>query len=200
MIKIVKKKDVSVVRMNFLRHRAAGFTYRHMMFIIVGWCLFLGLIGSTQILRQVYIGMNIKGANKELVEMNKLKEEQLTKIRSLSQKDVGKSVKENLTTMLESSPQWSKMLRYMTRKLPAQVWLDSLKIVEEKEKEGGYILNVEGKTKSQRALTNFILTIEKDGVFKNTEIISTKLEAGSADLLVYTLKSNPVVSKFGELD
>ena len=181
-------------RMNFLRRGKAVFTYKTMLFIIGGLCAFLAALYGVQALRQLGIKRDIRLIKEEIEQLNERKDRQLKLVEEVSRKRVGVSDKERLAGILQAGPRWSNVLKVLTSRLPGQVWLDGIRVAEDSEDE--LMLVVLGKSRSQRALTNFMLRLESSGKFRRTMLVGTKQTEGSEGALRYEIKTYPLLSRF----
>lgn len=188
-------KEQPIHRMNFLRHGRSGITYRTMIYAISAWCLFLVMVYGLGMLRWVWVQRNVEGAKAELALLNEEKDRQLELMRTMGKKRGGPVSKDNIASILGSRPRWSGTMRAMIRSLPADVWLEGVNVTG-----GGdewYTIHVNGKARSQRALTGFILQLESSGYFRQTALTNTKLTQ-SGGVFQYELTTQPVAQKLAE--
>lgn len=183
--------ELDANRMNFLQQSRVAFSYRTMLVIFLGWCLLLAAVGGAGVLRQKYAEHEIAQMKVRLEELNAQKGQQLKELEAIDKERLGASVKEDLRVVLSKRPYWSKVLRRLTKSLPAQVWLSSINI--SKDKGNDYKVVIQGQAKSQRELTNFMLNLEKDNAFRRAELAKTKKLEG---VLGYEIISVPNLSKF----
>ena len=158
-------------RMNFLQHSQSSLTYRFMAVVLVGWCAFLLLIYGFQFVREMMIKSNLSSIKAEIETLEKTKTHHLDRIQRLSRRRIGISAKESVSEILQNRPKWSKVLSALTGSLPSQVWLDSAAVV--KDQEGNYQLEIFGRSKSQRALTTFIMRVESSVLFNGTALVNS---------------------------
>jgi Tfp pilus assembly protein PilN len=182
-------------RMNFLARKAkAAFTYKTMVFIFGALCVFIAALYGVQMMRELGIKRNIRLTKKEIGQLNERKDKQLKLVEEVSRKRVGVTDRERLAVILQSGPRWSKVLSGLASRLPGHVWLEGVRVAEDSEDE--IMLVVRGKTRSQRALTNFMLRLESSGKFRRTTLLGTKGTEGSEGELRYELKTYPMLSRF----
>ena len=182
-------------RMNFLARRGkAAFTYKTMVFAFGALCVFIAALYGMQMIRELGIKRSIRLTKKEIGQLNKLKDKQLKLVEEFSRKRVGVTDRERLAVILQSGPRWSRVLSGIAGRLPGHVWLEVIRVAEDKEDE--IMLIVRGKTRSQRALTNFMLRLESNGKFKRTMLLGTKRAEGGEGELRYEIKTYPMLSRF----
>ncbi len=185
---------MAIGRMNFLKGGSATLTYRTMIKIMAVWIVFMAFIFGIQILRGVLLEREVVSEKRKIEELNAKKSVHLKRIESVSRRRVGDSTKEILGEILQQSPRWSQVFKGLTSRLPAQVWLDLISVkLDENDKQ---YIRMKGKAKSQRELTNFILSLESSSQFSRTVLVGTKrAESGGGELL-YEISSYPILSKF----
>ena len=185
-------QNVEIYRMNFLDHGRKGMTYLSMLKVLAAWFIFLMILYGFSIFRVHYIQNNIIEAKSGIQALNAKKEGSLKQIQQASRKRVGSSAKQGYSSIVQNRPFWSKVISEITGNLPPQVWLDSINVV--KEEQAGERLEIKGRAKSQRALTNFIMKIESSPIFSGTSIVHTKLSDKSSSVLVYEIITRPQAS------
>ena len=182
-------------RMNFLARRGkAAFTYKTMIFILGALCVFIAALYGMQMIRELGIKRSIRLTKKEIVKLNERKDEQLKLVEEFSRKRVGVTDRERLAVILQSAPRWSRVLSGLAARLPGHVWLEGIRVAEDSEDK--IMLVVRGKTRSQRALTNFMLRLESSGKFKSTMLLGTKRADGGEGEIRYEVKTYPMLSRF----
>lgn len=188
-------KELESSRMNFLRQRHGALTYRTMIVGFVAWCLILAAVYSLQLFRQWDAKKELAGMRQQIELLNAEKDAQIKLLETAGRQKLGGAAKEDLKAILSSRPPWSRVLRQLTKNLPPQVWLGSVKSSQGRGED--YRVEISGFAKSQRALTNFIMGLESGGYFRKTELVGTKKgddkkeEAFSFDIL-----TTPVMRKF----
>lgn len=180
----------NIKRMNFMGTGYKYFTYKFMIIAFAGWIVFLGSLYGIQHLRQFIVNVEIKSANEELAKIENEKELQLKLIQKISRRRVGISSKKGLTAILSNRPMWFNILGVLTKSLPAQVWLDSVAVI--RDKEGVRLLEVKGRAKTQRMLTTFIMDIEQSSIFDETSLITTK-QTDEGDAILFDLTTRPAI-------
>lgn len=189
-------KEQSIHRMNFLRHGRSAFTYRTMIYGLAAWCLFLIVLYGLEVLRFAWVQRSVEDSKTQLAQLNEEKDRQLELMRTVGKKRGGTVSNDNIASILAGRPRWSGAMRAMIRSLPADVWLDGVNVTGGSGDEW-YSIRVTGKTKSQRALTTFIMQLENSGYFRQTALTNTKLtRAGGA--FQYELTTQPVARKLAE--
>jgi Tfp pilus assembly protein PilN len=178
--------------MNFLKQGRRGFTYREMIYGIGGWCVFLAVLYGVQTARLYMLERKFDMTKQRLVSLDAEKERQIELIKLVSKKRAGISARHDLASILANRPRWLGMLRAITRSLPSDVWLDFLDVRLDKD---WYRVEIKGKAKSQRELTEFVLQLEETGYFNKTTLENTQLsevQAGTFDFEIFT---EPVAQK-----
>lgn len=189
-------KETSIRRMNFLKHGGSGLTYKTLAYGLAGWIVLLTLIYAFQYGRLWLLRDDVVQTKSRLSKLNQEKEKQVELIKLMSNRRVGITAQDNLATIIANRPRWSGMLKGIARSLPADVWLDSIKV-----KGGGeewYTILIHGEAKSQRALTDFILRMESSGLFTKTALDNTKLASEASGTVNYELSTQPVMKKLVE--
>lgn len=186
-------KEVSINRMNFLKHVGRGFTYRDMFYILGAWCVFLVIIYGIQILRLYNVTSRMAQLKEQSTQFSTEKDNQIKMLKSINKKFVATTAKDNVASIISSRPRWSKILRGLVRALPSEVWLDGIAVAG-----GGdewYALKIKGKAKSQRALSTFIMRMEASGLFSHTALENTKLTDEKAGFFDYEMSTQPVTKE-----
>jgi len=185
-------KEAQTYRMNFLKQGSSGFTYRGMIYGLIAWCLFLGLLLGIQVGRSYMIKRDIELAKQRIVSFDTEKERQIELIKIVSKKRMGVSARQDLASILANRPRWERMLREIKRALPAGVWLDSLNV---KQEGNWYKVDMTGNAKSQRMLTSFILQLEESGYFSKTALDNTQLSGNKSAAFEFELGTEPVARR-----
>jgi Tfp pilus assembly protein PilN len=185
---------MAIGRMNFLQRSGATLTYRTMVKFVLAWFIFMGLVYGVQMLRSYLLGREMASARESVEQLNAKKSVHLRRVEAVSRQRVGASTKETLGEILQTAPHWSMVLKALTSRLPAQVWLDVVK-VELDEDDQQYIV-MKGKASSQRELTNFILSLESSSRFARTVLVGTKHAGGKSKDSLYEITTYPLLSKF----
>jgi len=184
--------DAQIHRMNFLKQGRRGFTYRDMIYGIGAWCVFLGILYGVQVGRHYMLERDIASMKQHLASLSGEKERQIDLIRTMSKKRAGISARHDLASILANRPRWMGMLRAISRSLPADVWLDVLDVKVDKD---WYTIKIDGKAKSQRELTEFILKLEETGYFNKTSLENTQLSETQAEVFDFEVLTEPVAQK-----
>ncbi len=191
-------KEAPLARMNFLKHVGRGFTYRSMLYIVAGvFVLLIGIYG-VQLIRAYEIGRGVDAANREILRLNAEKEQQIDLIRSIGSKRVNVESKQNITSIIALRPRWSKILRGLVRSLPADVWLDGVTLAGGGDEP--YSLRINGKAKSQRVLTTFILQLDSSGLFRKTSLENTKQSEDKTATVDFEMSTQPSMKRLTEDD
>jgi Tfp pilus assembly protein PilN len=181
--------------MNFLARKAkAALTYKTMIFIFGALLVFIAVLYGVQMIRELGIKRNIRLTKKEIGQLNERKDQQLKLVERFSRNRVGVTDRERLAVILQSGPRWSRVLNELASRLPGHVWLEWIRVAEDSEDE--IMLVVQGKTRSQRALTKFILRLESNGKFRRTTLLGTKQAEGGEGEFRYEVKTYPMLSRF----
>lgn len=187
------KKDPELYRMNFLIQGKGTFTYKKMLMIFIWWFVFLTLLYGFQMARQYLVKRDMAITKKTIDMLNQEKDKQITVLQAVGRRRMGSSVRQDLTGILENRPKWSGVLNALSRSLPSQLWLES--VSTELSAEGIYSLNLVGKAKSQRDITNFIMMMESKGLFSRTSLIKTKKSETAEGIFEFEMTTRPVLSK-----
>ncbi len=182
-------QNEEIYRMNFLDHGKKGMTYLSMLKVLVAWIVILASFYVFSVFRVHFLQNSILEVKSAIDALNAQKEGSLKQIQQASRKRVGSSAKKGYSSIIQNRPMWSKVLAEITGSLPPQVWLDSIHIV--KDEQGGDRLEIKGRAKSQRALTNFIMKIESSEVFSGTAIVHTKNSEKYKGVLDYEITTVP---------
>jgi len=182
-------KEAPIKRMNFLQQSRSAITYATLLKVLVIWCVFLAFLFGVQVLRELNIKREMRNAKEAANALNMEKDGHLERIQRVSRLRVGLSAKEGLSAILQNRPRWSKVLKNLTDSLPSKVWLDSVSVVD--SKTGDYEIEMFGKAKSQRALTNFIMRVESSGSFSGTSLVTSRLSGDKKGLLEYEISTRP---------
>lgn len=187
-------RDLEKSRMNFLRQGRNAFTYRSMIFAMAGWCVFLAALYGVGLLRESAANRELVEVKRQIDKFNAEKDAQLKLMESLGSNRIGFVAREDLAAILSTRPAWSRVLRQLTKSLPSQVWLQSVKVMPAKGED--VRIDITGKAKSQRQLTNFIMTLESTGLFRRTELAGTKKLMEKDAALEFDIVTTPVLNKF----
>ncbi len=187
-------RELESSRMNFLRQGRAGFTYRTMFFITFGWILILVAAYGAQFLYGMGIEKEIAEARVKLDALTAEKDAQIKALEAIGRDSVGSTAKEDLAAVLMTRPNWSRVLRQLTRSLPPNLWLQSIRVVS--RQEGDARLDISGKAKAHRQITNYIMTLESSGLFRKTELLQTKKPSENEPELEFDIVTIPILSKF----
>lgn len=179
-------------RMNFLDHGRKGMTYASMLKVMAAWFIVLAVFYSFSVYRVYSIQNDILEVKAGTEALNVQKEGSLKQIQQISRKRVGASSKQGYSSLVQNRPVWSKVVGAITGSLPPQVWLDSIHVV--KDEQGGERLEIKGRAKSQRALTNFIMKIDASPIFSGTALVHTNLSEKSKGELSYEMTTIPQTS------
>lgn len=188
--------ELETSRMNFLRQGRAAFTYRTMGKVLIAWGLLLAVAYGAGILWEIQAKRSVVQAKAALEQLNTEKDAQIQSLEAFGRERVGASAREDLAAILSHRPEWSQVLRQLARSMPAQVWLSSLKVLQEKGANDQ--LEITGYAKSQRELTNFMMRLESGGYFRRTQLGGTKSAEGMERTFEYDIVTTPVFSKFRE--
>jgi len=180
--------------MNFLEHVHKAFTYRSLVIVFVAWIVLLALVYGFLLFRVSSLRSDVTFAQKNIEQLNAEKDKILSMVESLGKNNVSAKGAEDLAGIIYARPRWSSILRQLTKSLPPQVWLSSVGVTPVVDEE--LRLEVSGNAKSQRELTNFIMRLESSGMFRKTELMSTKRTDASQGLFEYGINTTPVFSKF----
>ena len=191
-------KELESSRMNFLQQRHGALTYRTMIIGMAAWCGILAALYGLQNLRAWDARKELAGVKQQVEQLNAEKDAQIKLLETAGKQRLGGAAKEDLKAILSSRPHWSRILRQLTRNMPPQVWLGSVKSSQLKGEE--YQLEVAGYAKSQRALTNFIMGLESNGYFRKTELVGTKKGgaevSGKDEAFSFDIVTTPILRKF----
>jgi Tfp pilus assembly protein PilN len=184
------KEAVAIKRINFLEQGHGILSYRMMVYALIAWLLFLCFLVGIQFLRTVLLDKAILHAKEAAVILEREKDNQMKQVQSVTKQSFGISAKLGFSDIILHRPRWSVVLSEMTRSLPPQVWLNSVDVKE--LKEGDYEIELGGKAKTQRVLTNFIMRLESTGAFRRTTLENSKAAEGESTLIEYTISTQPV--------
>jgi len=187
-------RELEKSRMNFLRQGRGGFTYRTMLISLACWCVLLAVIYVIGVMRVSSAEDELAGVKARIDSLNSQKDAQLKLMASVGSSRVGAATKNDLAAIIMARPHWSRVLRELTRSLPPQVWLQSIKVLQEKDEEAR--LEIAGKAKSQRQLTNFIMSLESTDLFNKTALLGTKKGSDKEAEFEYDIITTPILSKF----
>lgn len=177
--------------MNFLAQKRRGFTYKNMLFALGGWCILLMLIFGVLLMRESFLRKKVSVLKEAVENLNKEKDQMIGMMETIGREQVGRTTKDDLTGILTSRIVWSNILHGLVRNLPQQVWLENVS-AKEAEKGAAIVLNVKGKAKSQRDLTNFVMRLESSGMFKQTELVEAKRLGGAENVFAYEINTTPM--------
>lgn len=187
-------RSTGIVRVNFLKMGGSAFSYKVMLYCIAGWAVFLGVLHASQYGRIYLIQRGSAKEKARIVELNKQKDKQLEMIQALNLQKLGATVKQDLVGILARRPRWSEALDYLTKNMPSQVWLSGVTI--KPDIKGDYLISINGRAKSNRALTNFVMQLESSGMFSKTALIGTKASDFEKDAIEYDINTVPMLQKF----
>lgn len=182
-------KGAASGRINFLKRRHSAFTYKSMVWGLVGWCVVLGVVYGLGFVREVYLKKSIF-ANRELGKrLEEQRDRHIGMIERLSQGGMTGAAKGDMAARIERRPMWSSVIRGLTKSLPPHAWLSDVSVL--KEADGTLALEVKGRAKSQRAIASFITQMEGGGMFKGTELQGSSYSGDAAGVWEYRLKTHP---------
>ncbi len=191
----MKGTTTTVRRVNFLQQERHGLNYKNMVFLLIGWCLLLALAYGAQLGRQHLVVREIRAEREVIAKLDEEKDQHLEKAAQYYRRRLGGTSHSDLQAILENRPSWSHVLRELTQQLPGQVWLDSVKIMLHASE--GFLIEITGKAKSQRRITNFLMQLESSGMFVDTELDNTvRGKGGTDDIWVFRLTTHPVMTDF----
>ena len=191
----MKGTTITIKRVNFLQQERHALTYKNMVFLLIGWCLLLVLAYGVQLGRQHLVVREIRAERKVISQLNKQKDQHLEQAAQYYRRRLGGASHSDLRAILENRPRWSRVLRELTQQLPGQVWLDSVKIMLHPSE--GFLIEMTGKAKSQRRITNFLMQLESSGKFVETELDKTvRGKGGKDDVWLFRLTTHPVMTAF----
>ncbi len=174
--------------MNFLDHGKKGITFLTMIKFFAVWCAFLILLYGFLVVRQQFVQSDITRAKVQVDQLTAEKESLLRKIQHAGKKRVGTSAKQSYSSLIQNRPIWSKVISALTGSMPPQVWLDAVNVIKD---DSGDRMEIRGRAKSQRALTNFMMNVEASPVFSATALVHTKLSEKVKGELSYEMVTRP---------
>ena len=186
-------KEASLHRMNFLKHGGGRFTYRSFVYGLAAWCVFLAMLYGIQFLRYLDVKGDIKDTKMQVAKFNEEKDRQIDLVKELGRTRVGTNATGDIASIIGNRPRWSKILRGFTHALPPDVWFDIMGVTGGDEE--WYVLEMKGRAKSQRSLTNFIMKLESSGLFMKTALDNTKQAGDGTGNIIYELRTQPVMEK-----
>jgi len=178
--------------MNFLKDGASGLTYKEMLYVLFAWLLFLSLLYGVQYFRMQGLKQELVVTRERVGSLDAEKDRQIEMVKLVGKKRVGLSARHDLVSIIANRPRWENMIRAMSRALPSDVWLESVRAAPKGE---WYSVEIAGKTKSQRALTTYILKLEESGFFSRTTLEGTQLADAKAGVFDFKLTTEPVAQR-----
>lgn len=179
-------------RVNFLDEQRGRFTYRNMLVIMAVWCGILFLVLGFLWIRELMLFEKLDDAKEGIKLLNDQKEQFIKVVEVASKKQVGTTAQDDLAQILTDRPLWSNVLGLLTRALPSHVWLSAISVAKDKDQIPK--VDIKGKTKSQRALTDYVIKLETSGKFRGAQILQTKL--GDGNVFDFEMEIYPLLDKF----
>ena len=188
-----------IKRINLIEKQVLAFTYLTLAQICLGIIVFMSLMAGWQFLKVYRAGGTVAEAQ---AHVNSLKEEQ----KALKAKPI-KPVKEHISIgefqalldLMESAPQWSKILQDISQRLPKAVWITTFKSVEgasggdsdrkrkaksdnDKEKSEAPVqlvhrLEFTGHSLDVRNISEFLASLSKSNYFTNLTLSESVKDA-----------------------
>lgn len=183
-----------IQRVNFLEREIFFLTYRKMT--VWGGCIAavaLLLYGSA-FLQSTWVE---RRATKIFEEVSQLKVERDRVLSQVEEKagaagQGDKAVRESF----ERSPRWSSLLREVSHRMPAGLWLISLKTYQREDASGGRGVLLSGESDDSRQISLFLKELDGSSFFEKTLLTESKQEKrGMARVYTYTIDSGVSSSK-----
>jgi Tfp pilus assembly protein PilN len=204
-----------IKRINLIEKQVLVFTYLTLAQVFLGVLVFMSLLGGWQFLK-------VYRADRSLAEVQVKVDALKTEQKKLKAKPV-KPVKERISIgefqalldLMESAPQWSKVLQDISHRLPTAVWITSFKSVESasgggesgRKKKGKaetdkddekserqpapvHRLEFAGHSLDVRNVSEFLASLAKSNYFKNLTLSESVKDATDYRFVIKSEASN----------
>ncbi len=171
----------TVQRINFIEKEPLTITYRHLLLSGVVILLCLGSFYGIQWLR---IRLMEKKVSAIRLEVTALKVERQARIKRQGSLDpeTQRTMRRTLIDQIESSPQWSQVMRELSARTPNGLWLTSLKTAAEKEGDARSV-SLEGMADEANAIAQFVRELSQSPRFISVVLKNSQQEKDKKGVL-----------------
>lgn len=156
-------------KINFIEKGSFVLTYKKMIAALVVWVVFCTGICLLAVGYNWYLGRSVVKNNKALLELNAVKDRTMALLEATKTAPENPNIKE-LFDIYSNFPLWSKVMSSLSRSMPPQLWLTSVKTEYLPNDTMLRKLEISGMARTTASVASFIEQLNSKPQFVNMSL------------------------------